>query len=63
VKESKPDAAAKGEEFPEKHFGALEYSVFGWFRYVPEAAATTSTTTTVLLRLTNNEEAIRADAA
>lgn len=56
----KPEDEAIVKEFPDEHFGVLEYSVFGWFKYVPVENRAPNT---VLLRLTNNEESYRADAA
>jgi hypothetical protein len=50
---------AVSEEWPEAYEGALEYAVYGWFKYqpIPDRDANT-----VLLRLSNNEAAYRSDA-
>lgn len=57
-KVKKVDEAPQLTEWPNEHEGALEYSIFGWFRY---SNPTLAKDNNVFLRLTNNEKAYRKE--
>lgn len=60
VLDRKPEDPTKTQEWKEEYFGVLEYSVFGWFRYIPTDPREPNI---LLLRLTNNEAAYRTDSS
>lgn len=57
--EYKTDNAPVSREWKDEYQGALEYSIFGWFRYIPVANMPTNIG---VLRLTVNEPAYRKEA-
>lgn len=58
VAERKTEDAVKEEAWPEEHEGQLEYSIFGWYRYIPVADRDP---VLFIMRLTNNEPEYRTD--
>ena len=58
IKEVTHEDEPHQEEWPEQHQGALEYSVFGWFKYLPIEDRPQNS---VLFRLSNNEGDNRKD--
>lgn len=57
-KEKKVADAPQVTEWKDEYEGALEYSIFGWFRY---SNPTLAKDNNLFLRLTNNEPAYRKE--
>ena len=54
----KTDDAVKEQEWAEENEGVLEYSIFGWYRYIPLPDRDPML---LIMRLTNNEASYRTD--